>query len=78
MTTRSDPAISAEEITTSDSTVHTPPFRALFIGGAGIVRVRTASGDDNIDFTCQSGTILPVSVDKIYAVTTATLIVGLR
>lgn len=78
MTTRSDPAISAEEITTSDSTVHTPPFRALFIGGAGIVRVRTASGDDNIDFTCQAGMILPVSVDKIYAVTTATLIVGLR
>ena len=36
MTTRSDHAISAEEITTSDSTVHTPPFRALFIGGGGI------------------------------------------
>lgn len=78
MTTRANPATSAETVTKSDSTVHTPPFRALFIGGAGIVRVRTADGDDDIDFTVQAGTLLPVSVDMVKDATTATLIVGLR
>lgn len=78
MTTRANPATSAVAVTKSDSTVHTPPFRALFIGGAGVVRVRTADGNDDIDFTVQAGTLLPVSVDMVKNATTATLIVGLR
>lgn len=49
---------------------------AIFVGGAGDINLRMASGD--IVFTCPAGALLPIRCDKIYnASTTATGIVAL-
>lgn len=49
---------------------------AIFVGGAGDIKLRMASGD--ITFTCPAGALLPVKADKVYnSGTTATAIVAL-
>ena len=53
--------------------------QALFVGGAGIVKVDMAGSGTAVQFTCPAGALLPIAVNKVYnADTTATLIVALR
>lgn len=78
MTAASDPSSTFEAITPSDSTDLTG-IRALYVGGAGNVDVRGVGSSTTVAFDgVTAGTILPISVSRVMASTTATLIVGLR
>lgn len=70
---------SAQAVTPSDTTIIN--CRAIYVGGAGNVAVKTAPGATAVTFTAPVlGTIIPVSVDggQIMATnTTATLLVAL-
>ena len=67
---------SAKAITPSDTAAQT--YRAIYVGGAGNVAVKTTGGD-TVTFTAPPvGTIIPVEVQQVLATgTTATLLVGL-
>ncbi len=73
------PAHAAEAITPSDGAPLADAVRALYVGGAGAIRVRMVSGDV-VDFAnAQSGMVYPLRVDQVMATgTSATGIVGLR
>lgn len=74
------PARDAVAVTKSDSTTYSPPFRALWVGGAGNVAVITkASGGSAVTFVgVPAGTMLPVNAYKVMSTnTTATDIVGI-
>ncbi|HEX2594752.1 MAG TPA: hypothetical protein VHL34_24830 [Rhizomicrobium sp.] len=50
---------------------------SVWVGGAGIVRAIMEDNQD-IQFTCVAGTVLPVTVKRVMSsTTTATLMVGL-
>ena len=70
---------SAVAVTPSDSTVIT--CRAIYVGGAGNVAVKTGNGATAVTFTAPVlGTILPVSIEQgqiMSTNTTATLLVAL-
>jgi hypothetical protein len=70
---------SAQAVTTSDST---PVFcRAIYVGGAGNVAVKTTAGATAVTFTAPPvGTILPLNIEggQIMATnTSATLLIAL-
>jgi hypothetical protein len=70
-------AASAIAITKADSDLG-HPVRSLYIGGAGNVRVTTVNNHDVTFVGVLAGTILPVSVKRVWSTnTTATSIVGL-
>jgi len=70
---------SAAAVTPSDTTIIN--CRALYVGGAGNVAVKTAPGSTAVTFTAPPvGTILPINIDggQVMATnTTATLIIAL-
>jgi len=70
---------SAAAVTPSDTTIIN--CRALYVGGAGNVAVKTTSGATAVTFTAPPvGTILPINIDggQVMATnTTATLIIAL-
>lgn len=70
-------AQSAISITKADSDLG-HPVRCLFVGTGGNVRVTTITGQD-VTFTgVATGTILPVSVKRVWSTnTTASNIIGL-
>lgn len=75
--TKANPATFAEAIV-ADATVN-PEYRALYIGGAGNLKVTMKDGGDVTFSGLIAGTLLPVSVTKVFdAGTTATLVIGLR
>jgi hypothetical protein len=69
----------ATSVTTSDTTVVSPPYDAFMVSVAGNVAVRMTTGTV-ITFTgCLVGTVYPMRIDKVMASsTTATGIIGLR
>nr|DAL11089.1 MAG TPA_asm: hypothetical protein [Bacteriophage sp.] len=68
----------AAAVTTSDSAVSDDPTRALYVGGAGNVKVDMVSGGTVTFSNVAAGTLLPIQVTRVYATgTTATLIIGL-
>ena len=71
------PASNAFAVTPADGSNLTHAARALFVGGAGDVKVDTLGGD-TVTFTgVLAGSILPVRILKVYATgTTATNIVA--
>jgi len=77
------PAEEAGAITPSDSTVFNPPYRSLWVGGAGNISV-VMSDDREAETTVTfsgiaAGTWMPIRVVKVMATgTTATLIAGVR
>lgn len=75
-------ATTGEAITASDTTVYTPPARAVYVGGVGDVKVRMAAsgGSTSLTFTAvPAGTLLPICIDMVYSTgTTATAMVILR
>ncbi|SAJ89285.1 spike base protein, RCAP_Rcc01079 family [Burkholderia multivorans] len=66
----------AVAITPSDTLAQT--YRAIYVGGAGNVAVKTTGGN-TVTFTAPPvGSILPVEVQQVLATgTTATLLIGL-
>jgi hypothetical protein len=70
---------SAQAVTPSDTTVIN--CRAIYVGGAGNVAVKTANGATAVTFTAPPvGTILPVLIDQgqiMSTNTTATLLIAL-
>jgi len=77
-----DTAPSSEPVavTKSDSTTYNPPFRGLYVGGAGDVAVKAPGQSTAVTFVgVPAGTILPVKAALVMSTnTTATNIVGLR
>jgi hypothetical protein len=73
------PARDAVAVTKSDATTYSPPFRALWVGGAGDVAVKTKVGGSAVTFVgVAAGTILPVNAYQVMSTnTTATSIVGI-
>lgn len=70
MQTDVSPGESAVAVTPSDTTaVHS---RALFVGGAGNLTVTMKDGNDAVFTGVLAGTLLPISVQKVKAATTAT------
>jgi hypothetical protein len=72
------PAQGAFVPTQHDSNNEAQPGRALFVGGAGNVKLTTIAGE-NVTFTgVLAGSILPVAFQRIWSTgTTATNMVGL-
>ena len=68
----------AAAVTTSDSAAVSPVPRAIYIGGAGNVKVDMASGGTVTFSAVPVGTVLKIRPTKIYATgTTATLMIAL-
>lgn len=64
--------------TVSPSDSGTISARALYVGGAGDVKVNTAGGTTLTFSAVPAGTVLPVQISRVWeADTTATLMVGL-
>lgn len=74
------PARGAVAVTASDSTLVSPPFKALFIGTSGNVALKVPGSTTAVTFkNLASGSILPVKAEVVMSTnTTATDIVGLR
>lgn len=71
------PAQSAAAVVKSDATV-LDATRGLWVGGVGDVAVTMANGETPITFVgVAAGTLLPISVTKVLAATTATSILAL-
>lgn len=70
----------AVAVTPSDSTALTTAARALWVGGAGAVKVDTVGGETGVTLSgVAAGTLVALGVTKVYATgTTATLVVALR
>ena len=64
---------------TPNNTVDLDVFtRAIYVGGAGNIRVDTIGGEEVLFTGLAVGDILPVRVKRVYATnTTATLMIGL-
>lgn len=73
------PCEGAEAITAHDTDQLDFATRAIYVGGAGNIRVDMVS-DDTVTFNgVVAGTILPIRVRKVYSTgTTATNLIGLR
>lgn len=71
------PASNAFVVTPADGSNLTHAARALFVGGAGDIRVDTLGGDTVTFASVLAGSILPVRVLKVYSTgTTATNLVA--
>lgn len=75
MQTDTSPGESAVAVTPSDSTA--VRSRALFVGGAGNLTVTMKDGVDAVFTGVTAGTLLPISVQKVKAATTATNITAI-
>lgn len=74
-----DPAQYAAAVTTSDDDDLANSTRAIYVGGAGAVKVTTVGGDTVTFAAVPVGTTLWVRVKKIFATgTTATNLIALR
>jgi|DEB0MinimDraft_6_1074348.scaffolds.fasta_scaffold47412_2 hypothetical protein len=72
------PAERAFAITGNDSTDLTVTPRAIYVGGAGNVKVTTIGGDTVTFSGALAGTIIPVRVTRVFSTdTTATNLLGL-
>jgi len=79
--TSADATVSARRaaaITPSDTASSDDPTRAIYVGGAGNLRVDMVSGGTVTFVGLMAGTVLPVQVTRIYATsTTATNLLAL-
>jgi hypothetical protein len=72
------PAYDAASVTASDSADLAKPTRAIYIGGAGSVKVDTEGGNAVTFQGIASGSLLPIRATRVYSTgTTATNIVAL-
>lgn len=76
--TKTTPAIGGEAVVPHDVNELTYITRAIWVGGAGAISIRTESGDAILLSGVPAGTLLPIRAKGINATgTTATLIVAL-
>lgn len=79
MSRKAESGLDAASVTPNDS-VDLPntsdkPVRAVWIGGSGNIRVNTSDGNDVTFVGCVAGSMIPISVTRIYSTnTTATSI----
>jgi len=74
----SNPAENAVAVVPNDSSDLTNTARALYIGGAGNIKVDTSAGDTVIFYAAPVGSIIPVRVRRVYSTgTTATNITSI-
>lgn len=77
--TLSGPAHSALPVTPSDLVPLERALRAIYVGGAGHLRVRMVSGDEVTFQNLQPGGVYPFRLSQVMATgTTATGLIGLR
>jgi hypothetical protein len=69
-------AMDAVAITPANSDLAVP-VRALYVGGAGDVVIRTMAGTDVTLVGVVAGSVLPIAAKQVRVATTATSIVGL-
>lgn len=74
----SGPMAHGTAITKSDTTVYSPPLRAIWVGGTGNIKVTMAGDDDAQAVTLQNVPVgmLTLAVSKVWDATTATLLIG--
>ncbi len=71
------PFARAAAVTPSDST-DLSGCRGIYVGGAGNLSVRMRNGGNTVVFTAPPvGTVLHISIDRVMAATTATLLIAL-
>lgn len=76
--TLESPAWDARAVTLADADLPRAPTTGLYVGGAGNVVVKMASGQDDVSFAgVPAGTILPIRVDQVKTASTASNIVAL-
>lgn len=76
---KTKPAVEATAVTLSDATVYNPPFRSLYVGEGGSLKIRDASGNDVTFVGVPTGAVLPVEAAMVYSTgTDAASVVGLR
>lgn len=64
-------------VTKSDETVYSPPLRALYVGGAGNVKIKDALGNTVTLVGLAAGVVHPIRATMVFSTdTTATNIVG--
>jgi hypothetical protein len=74
----SDPAVRAFPIVPDDQNDLLTATRAIYVGGAGNLRVRLVSGDEVVFQNVQGGSIYPVRAARVLATgTTAGALVAL-
>ena len=72
------PSRNAFTITPHDTNQLSDVTKGIYVGGAGVVTLRTANGLADVAFTCPAGVTLDVAALYVRATgTTATLLVGL-
>jgi len=72
------PGYDAISVTPSDTVSLATAIRALYVGGAGDVRLTTLLGTTITFYGLQTGSILPLQIKQVVsASTTATLLVGI-
>ena len=72
------PAGNAYAVTPADGTDQSFATRAIYVGGAGDIKVTTTGGNTVTFVGCLAGSILPVRAARIWATgTTATNLVGM-
>lgn len=72
------PATKAFDVTPGDSADLAFVTRALWVGGAGNIKVTTSGGDTVILSGVTAGSLIPIRVSRVHSTsTTATLIVAL-
>jgi hypothetical protein len=75
---KADPADHAFLVAENDGADLSYATRALYVGGAGAVKVDMLGGETVTFSGVPAGTVLPIRVTKIYATgTTASLMIGL-
>lgn len=73
------PATEGEHVIPSDSNGLSSTCRALWVGGAGAIRVLLVGGNDLTFSGVTAGTLLPLRATKVFSTgTTATLIVAVH
>ncbi len=72
------PAVGGAAVTPNDSADLSKASRALYVGGAGDVKVTTVDGSTLVFSAVAAGTVLPVAAKRVFAtLTTATNILAL-
>jgi hypothetical protein len=73
-----DPAANGEAISKSDTDFLTWPTRAIWVGGAGAMKVGMVGGQTVTIAGIPAGTLLPIQAVRVYSTDTdATLMVAL-
>lgn len=65
-----DVGIDGFAVTKSDDTVFNPIVRAIYVGGAGALTVRTLSGTSLTFAAVPAGTIIPIRCDQVRSTNT--------